>query len=338
MMLDMKTGLWVPRQHLCSLFPGVHGVAGASGAAAPLFSLDQYSGTGVDDHNVVIGGAFSPDLLYINRFNTGGGGGAHQLVDSVRGPTINFQLLDAGSEDTLVNNVQLFNADGFQVGTASQVNQSGTDNYISLAWKIGAGLSVVGYTGNGANRTIAHTLPIAPAYYFVKRRVATGNFAGYHAGLNGGTTPEKYVSDFNTDTAEALGATYWNDTAPTASVFSLGTHTEVNESAIEYMAYLFAAVPGKAAFGEYAGTGASNAITGLGFLPSVVYTHSRGASKEVWLYDSARGAGEALNMTSSDADETDAESLKSFDAGGFTVGTSDKSNDMTDDFYWAAWA
>jgi len=77
----------------------------------------------------------------------------------------------------------------------------------------------------------------------------------------------------------------------------------------------------------YTGTGNSNAITGLGFQPDWVWLKSRSADKHNNLYDVVRGATKEIYSNLTNAQSTDAQSLKSFDSNGFTVGTGTDQND-----------
>ena len=47
----------------------------------------------------------------------------------------------------------------------------------------------------------------------------------------------------------------WNNTTPTASVFSLGNKGEVNANGQTFIAYLFADIQGYSKFGSYTGNG-----------------------------------------------------------------------------------
>jgi len=79
----------------------------------------------------------------------------------------------------------------------------------------------------------------------------------------------------------------------------------------------------------YTGTGASNAQTGVGFQPAMTWLKSRSAATSHYLFDSARGATEAIFPDLTDTEAANAEYLKSFDADGFTLGTNAGINDNT---------
>ena len=85
----------------------------------------------------------------------------------------------------------------------------------------------------------------------------------------------------------------------------------------------------------YTGTGASLAITGVGFEPDMVWTKCRSAIGNGNVFDSVRGATKRIFPHSTSAESTDAETLKTFDSDGFTVGTSDNVNVSSETY--ASW-
>ena len=85
----------------------------------------------------------------------------------------------------------------------------------------------------------------------------------------------------------------------------------------------------------YTGTGSSNAITGVGFQPDFTWIKNRDTTDEHVATNSVKGATKFVIPNDTDAQQTDAESLKSFDSDGFTVGTFPKINTNTEKF--ASW-
>ena len=73
----------------------------------------------------------------------------------------------------------------------------------------------------------------------------------------------------------------------------------------------------------YAGTGSSNSQTGVGFQPDWTWIKSRnnGTSNNHMLFDAVRGATKYIKSDQNSAQNTLAETLKTFDSDGFTVGT-----------------
>ena len=85
----------------------------------------------------------------------------------------------------------------------------------------------------------------------------------------------------------------------------------------------------------YTGTGSELAITGVGFQPDFVWTKSRSNTLNHNLYDAVRGVTKGLKSNTSDAEFTEAQSLKSFNSDGFTVGTDSHINTSSATF--ASW-
>ena len=144
------------------------------------------------------------------------------------------------------------------------------------------------YTGTGSATTFNHNLGVAPELMIVKVRSATSqNWPVYSAAL--GAT--KYVildqtGASNTDTSGVR----WNSTAPTSSVFSVGTGNATNGSGNTYVAYLFATLAGVSKVGSYTGTGTLTTIncgfTGGARFVLVKRTDSTG---DWYAWDTARG-------------------------------------------------
>tara|TARA_R110000824_G_scaffold397227_2_gene599761 strand:+ start:332 stop:1363 length:1032 start_codon:yes stop_codon:yes gene_type:complete len=89
----------------------------------------------------------------------------------------------------------------------------------------------------------------------------------------------------------------------------------------------------------YTGTAAELAVTDVGFQPDLTWIKNRTAAEIHIITDSVRGATEGLSCNSAGAEITNAQNLKSFDSGGFTVGTEVMVNGSTNDiasFNWLA--
>jgi len=78
--------------------------------------------------------------------------------------------------------------------------------------------------------------------------------------------------------------------------------------------------------GIYDGTGSSNAITGVGFQPDLVWIKDRGNDTANLLFDAVRGATKRLTSNNTDAEATGSEQLTAFGSDGFTVGTNGDAN------------
>ena len=84
-------------------------------------------------------------------------------------------------------------------------------------------------------------------------------------------------------------ALYWQDTVPTTSVFSIGTHAQVNGSSDTYIAYCFHDVDGFSRVGGYRGNGAADGpFVHTGFRPSFVMLKQTSNAGDWYIYDCKR--------------------------------------------------
>ena len=92
----------------------------------------------------------------------------------------------------------------------------------------------------------------------------------YHSGAGAGSPATKQLF-LNGTGAQDDDNTIWNDTAPTSSVFTVGTNTGGNASGGTYVAYCFAEKTGFSKFGSYKGNGNANgAFIYTGFKPAFI--------------------------------------------------------------------
>lgn len=160
----------------------------------------------------------------------------HKLTDTARGATKALISDTTGAETTDTTGLTAFSSTGFSLG-ASSVYNTNAATYASWTFRKAAKFfDVVTYTGTGSARTIAHSLGIAPGMVIVKRTDVSANWQVYSNGL----TSAAYSIQLNLTNAQASAPTVWNSTAPTSSVFSVGTDATVNASGGTYVAYLFA--------------------------------------------------------------------------------------------------
>jgi len=87
----------------------------------------------------------------------------------------------------------------------------------------------------------------------VKRRNSTGNWQVRHTSITAANSIQ-----LNLTNAAASATTVWNSTAPSSTVFSIGTDATVNASGGTYVAYCFAPVAGYSSFGSYTGNGSAD--------------------------------------------------------------------------------
>jgi len=173
-------------------------------------------------------------------------------------------------------------------------NDSQGANNFAWMWKRAPSyFDVVAYTGTGSARTVSHNLGAVPEMMWVKRRDGTSDWAVYHKGLNGGTDPEDYFLKLNGTNAASNSSTRWNDTAPTSSVFTVGTSGSTNDTNFTYIAYLFASLDGVSKVGSYTGDGTTDGskVIDCGFSSGArfVFTKRTDATGSWYVHDTVRG-------------------------------------------------
>ena len=190
---------------------------------------------------------------------------SHGLFDSVRGATKRLVSNSSTSESTDANRCSAFNNNGFSLGTDGMVNAS-NDDYTSWTFRKSPAFTICEWTGNGSNRTISHDLGSVPGMIIVKRTDTASNWAVYNRGFNGGVNPEHYVAFLDTTAAASSHAASWNNSAPTSSVFHVGTHARVNGNGGTFVAYVFAGGESTAATArsvDFDGSGDYLSFTGI---------------------------------------------------------------------------
>ena len=87
----------------------------------------------------------------------------------------------------------------------------------------------------------------------------------------------------------------------------------------------------------YTGTGSSLGVTGVGFQPDFTWIKNKDASDFHVLTDAVRGVTKYISCNADTAETTNAESLKTFDSDGFTVGTQAEVNTNTEKYVSWNW-
>jgi hypothetical protein len=229
--------------------------------------------------------------------------------------------------------------DGSSLGTDADWNANAADAFINWFFRRAPGVfDIVADTGTGSAHTIAHNLTVVPGLMIRKKRSAADLWAVY-----AGDATDYLI--LNTTAATADLDTIWNDTAPTASVFTVGTHDDVNGNTATFVTYLFATLAGISKVFSYTGDGGTvdNAGTGqtinCGFAAGARFVMIKCTSNTSdWVVvDTVRGliAGNdpalSLNTTAAEVTTTD---LLDPDNSGFVVnqlatGTTSKNFNVT---------
>ena len=197
----------------------------------------------------------------------------------------------ASAESAGGNTVVTFDSDN---GWFADAGQDST--YQSWMWKRGQGMDVVTFKGDGvAGHQIPHSLNKIPEMTWLKNRdQSSENWVVYHKGLNGGSNPAEYSLVLNGTDAEAASSNRWNDTAPTSTFFTVGSHAMVNNDGDNILAMLFASVDGVSKVGSYTGTANSAQSISLGFQPRFLIIKNATGTANNWTtgwftYDTTRG-------------------------------------------------
>ena len=279
---------------------------------ASYMAATTYTGTGAaltiaNSANNTIGTTFQPDWVWIKDRSAVA---SSNILDSVRGVRIHLESNTTSAETTEAVGVGLtaFNSNGFSLGTdnagAGRVNFNG-DTFVAWQWNAGgstvtntsgsisaqvranptAGFSVITWTGTGANATVGHGLGVAPSMIINKPRGVVDNWISWHTTL--GSTGYIYL---NLTNASATGASVWNSTLPTSTVFSVGTSSNINSSGQTMVSYCFAAVAGYSAFGSYTGNGSTDGpFIYTGFRPRwIMFKKTSGGTDNWEIIDTSR--------------------------------------------------
>jgi hypothetical protein len=85
------------------------------------------------------------------------------------------------------------------------------------------------------------------------------------------------------------GASVWNSTLPSSSVFNLGTNVIVNANNDTYIAYLWSEIDGLSKFGTWAGNGSDDGpFVYCGFSPKLIISKKISSTGPWNIFDSKR--------------------------------------------------
>ena len=305
------------------------------------FQTKVYSGNGSSGNAITLDGSenMQPDFVWIkNRATTG----YHTLFDSARGVEKPLWSNANSTEGSDSNTLTAFGSDGFTVGSDAAVNGSG-NSIVAWCWKESAtaGFDIVSYTGNGSGRTISHSLSAVPHFFLVKGRSFSSDWSTGHQSF---TYTNNDVIFLNNTGAKTQSVYYFNGTAPTSSVFSVGAGTSVNKSSETYFSYLFAPKTGYSKFFSYRGNGSnSGTYVHLGFSPAFILIKKSNASGTSWvIFDNKRNTfnerSRILQANDEGAEESSTNRID-FTASGFKLrGTWTVINNSGDTYIGAAFA
>ena len=323
------------------------------------FQTKIYAGTGnelviTNDGNSDL----QPDFIWIK--NRTDGSTNHHAVNTSIGSTRNLFVNKTDYEEGQAQSVKSIQSDGFTLGTWDGDNIN-AKNFVAWQWKANggtttafsesgnnpggtyqanttAGFSIVTYTGTGAAGTVTHGLGVAPKLIIIKNRDVADPWAVYY-----GDATDYLV--LNNTAATVDNAAWWNDTAPSSTVFTVNTDHSVNADGEAYVAYCFAEKQGYSKFGTYFGNGNANgAFVYTGFKPALVMFKVLSDPNYGWsMIDNTRSPSNLMNddlyANSTAAEVTDANKCD-FLSNGFKLrgSTYPANSGGGNEFAYFAWA
>ena len=321
-----------------------------------------YTGNGGSPDLVVSGLGFKPDLVW------GKARGASQLPilqDSARGQELLFSSSTNAAQTSNGPFMVSFNDDGFTYdgsgsnpndgsvtyvawcfrangGTATAtISESGNNPAASVQANPKGGFSIITYTGTGGAGTIAHGLDSAPTFMIMKNRGVADPWAVYHIGTDASAPATKYLV-LNTNAAVADDATYWNDTAPTSSVLTVGTNHSVNADGENYVAYVWAPVKGGSKFGSFEGNADDDGtFVYTGFRPKIIFIKENDTADDWCVYDTARSTfnpvQKVVRWENAVAEYDNSARAIDILSNGFKIRTSNNTINQASTFVYGAW-
>jgi len=292
--------------------------------ATKVFSAQ--TGTGTGSTKTISSVGFSPDLFIGAARSIGYGFG---FSDRLRGSTVILQPSNSAAEVDRADSITSFTMDGAIVGADSGSGNfnigsgGGSPTYAYQFFRRAPGFfDVVAYAGSrsafdGGSTAISHNLGATPELMIIKSRTSGSyNWSIY-------STPTGNTDWLSFDAfGPSQNSNFWNNTTPTASIFTVGSSTYVNVTGQNYIAYLFASCPGVSKIGSYTGTGTTQQIN-CGFTAGarfILIKRVDGASGSNWyVYDTARGIVSGndpyLWMNSTDAEVTNTDYIDPLSSG-----------------------
>lgn len=277
----------------------------------PIISFSQisykygtYTGTGTVRSFNTLG--FSPDVLFIKADNATHTG----VIVLSNMPAGNAQRLNSRSSGLTTSLVTSLDANGFTLPTSSTTNASGV-TYHYIAFDAGSNL-VLGSGVGGVSVTGAGFSPEMVWAFTSNTGAVCGPVLGLKAGVN------KEVEWHSGDYGNGLWLSSYDADGFTFGGWAGGTCT--------YYYAMFNANGNNLLISSYTGNATdNNNITGPGFQPDMLFITNGGSTGQPAI-KTAKMSGDATLSPNSTALVTDV--IQEFNASGFQVGTSNRSNSV----------
>ena len=297
-------------------------------AATEVFSPYTYQdatltlGSGTTSTRVILnggvnGGTNFPVDMFMGVNRTGNHPYGLHIFDRLRGKGKGLLTNTTGAEPTgdSASNGGFAFQEGIDAEYNGQLyylnNNAGGRTHIGYFLKRAGGFfDIVAYTGTGSAHNEEHNLGVTPEMLIIKPRNLAANWTVWHKDLVEVT--EAPHLRLNSNLQKLENDSYYDQSSISSTVFNVGTSNTTNGSSYNYIAYLFATLPGISKVGSYTGTG--NAINvDCGFTAGARFILiKRTDSTGDWYYwDSARGiiAGndpyQLMNSTAAEVTNTD---------------------------------
>jgi len=274
-------------------------LTGANSTVGSAFKTLLYTGNGAArDLTTNVDLATDGGLIWTKHRTSQLGSANNILVDTVRGAN-KYLISNTNAQEATGDSISAFSTTGYSMpsgnGPGGGTNYSSA-NYVSWTFKKTTKFfDIVTYTGNATNRAIDHNLGAVPGMMFIKSTTNSGDWIIYHRGMDA-SSPEDYYLRLHSTVARTDNATIFNDTAPTSTQFTVGTHGDINGNGQTYIAYLFGhdtSSTGSIYCGSYTGNGGSEGPEqNLGWQPQFVMIRNTDIGNEqTHVFDTERGLG-----------------------------------------------
>ncbi len=293
-------------------------------AASGTFSMDQGSYTGTGTGFAISSLAFAPDLIMIKDNST------NYAVFRTRDMAGDTTAYLANAVADFAGGVTSMNSNGFNIGTSTIVNTSGTvyhwqafgNAYRADKYGGAADFAIGTFYGNGIDDRNIIGMPFQPDLVTIKRNSTT-------AGTFRTTSMTGDLSSFFGATAEASNVIQSFSTTG----FQVGTNAASNTAASLHRWFAFK-VGTNFAIGTYTGDGVDNkAITSAGLKPDLAWIKRTTAVAGVLKPTTLAGDNTQYFANTANA----AGRIKSFINTGFTLGTQTETNASAGSYRYAAW-
>jgi hypothetical protein len=271
-----------------------------------------YTGDNVTPRSIT-GVGFAPDFVWVKNRS---GAWGHNVADSVRGnnSTLYTNANSAATASHTRGWIDTLDSDGFTVkrgGTDAHYVNYNAEQYVAWCLKKGSeyGFDIQQYTGNGtAGKTVSHNLGGVPELVIVKNLNSTRSWRVYHHHALNKTDPETDSGILDTTALWADSNLYWNDTAPTSTVVTLGSNPDVNQNTSGHIMYLWRSIEGFSKVFSFEGNGNANGpYIYCGFKPRWVFWKDADGAVNWNIYDTARDVYNGANTKYLAANEAGAE-------------------------------